>query len=164
VVKKYWKDVVIVILFALSLEWWQSRNMVKGQVPEDLSEPLPLIEGGMASLWQKDQTTLLYVFAPWCAVCKGSADNLNHLMGGKLNVVSVALSWETQDDIRKFISEAELEIPVLVGNDRIGEGLKVGVYPSYFLIGPGGEIIKAWSGYTTTAGLWLRAMYAFLRV
>lgn len=147
------------VLVIAGIEWWQSRHLPTGPLSETLrTQTIPTLEGGVSTLWQSEQTTLLYVFAPWCVVCKSSASNLNSFMNTDFNVVSLALSWENKEDIRKFVGNTGLETPVLVGNNSTADLLQISSFPSYFVIGKDGRILKAWSGYTTTAGLWLRAM------
>jgi peroxiredoxin len=159
--RRFYKDILILVLLVLGLEWWQSRNLSSGGLPEKLKlHALPLLDGSESMLWQSGKPTLLYVFAPWCGVCNVSASNLNTFLDSDINVISLALSWESKDEVQEFVSTAGLKTPVALGDDNTSVALQIDVFPSYFVIGSDGKILKAWSGYTTTAGLWLRAKAA----
>jgi hypothetical protein len=49
-----------------------------------------------------------------------------------------------------------------MGRDRDETALQIGAYPSYLIIDTEGRIVKAWSGYTTLVGLWLKSYLAQL--
>lgn len=152
-------NVVLFLVLVVGVEWWQGANMRAGMWP-DAAKTLPTVDGKPALLLDKPALTLVYVFAPWCGVCRATAGNLNSLAERGLNVVSLALSWEHQSDVTEFIKSTGLSTSVLIGSDDTAHELSVNAFPSYFIVSPSGQILKAWSGYSTTAGLLVK-MWAY---
>ena len=152
------KTVTMIIIVLVVVEWWQSRSLFKGKVQNVFAkEKVPSIDGRLVSFNSKG-TMLLYVFAPWCSVCKVSAPNLNDLDRQSLEVVALALSWKDRGDILEFVNSSGLKVPTVVGSDQQGITLGVQAFPTYFLIRDG-RIVKAWAGYTTSLGITLRSWW-----
>ncbi|MFW7379032.1 MAG: redoxin family protein [Oligoflexus sp.] len=161
--RRHLPSLAMFLVILLSLEWWQARNMTKGQLPIDLLQGrFPTLTSDSRELWSKDQLTLLYVFAPWCGVCRISASNINSLATDKIMVHALALSWQTQADVEEFVEETEMQTPVILGPDFMSDSLGLSAFPSYYLINESGEVIKTWTGYTTQPSLWLRTRIAQL--
>jgi hypothetical protein len=60
------KNVLIFLALVYAVEYWQSRNITRGMLPEFLlHKALPLALGGTRSLWSREKYTVVYVFAPW---------------------------------------------------------------------------------------------------
>ena len=156
--KRYAKDLLFLIVLLIGIDWWQSRHLLGGSLPINLkTEIFAQLEGDATQLLQGRSATLVYIFAPWCGVCRLSAHHLNGLKSESLQVKSLALSWKDAEDVRKFVAETGLEGPVLLGSESAGEALQVDSFPSYYLISGEGEVLRAWSGYTSKLGLWLRS-------
>jgi hypothetical protein len=152
------RDILFFLLLLSGIEWWQARKMVQGSMPIDISR-LPLLDGERVGFGSAGQYTLLYVFAPWCGVCRLSASNLNRLQSLDVHVQALALSWEDPREVRTFVSETGLRVPVLLGHVREETALGIQSYPSHFLVSPRGSIVKSWSGYTTTPGFFWKVYW-----
>lgn len=155
---RHYKDLLIILVLILALEWWQSRRLLRGELPLELQlATAQTLDDESARLWNQDRTTLLYVFAPWCGVCRTSASNMNRLPGS-IHTASLALSWSDQQSVEDFIERSGLKTKVLLGTAEQGQGLGVQAFPSYVLVSSDGRIIYSWTGYTTSFGLWLRSL------
>jgi len=156
------KNVLIFLALVYAVEYWQSRNITRGPLPEFLlNSGLPLAAGGTRSLWSPEKYTVVYVFAPWCGVCRASGTTIDSLPD-RFQIAALALSWSEATEVEEFIKNTGLRVPVLMGRDREEAALQIGAYPTYLIIDTEGRIVKAWSGYTTTVGLWLKSYLAQL--
>lgn len=151
------KQIVLLLILLAGLDWWQSRTLRKGELPASLRATIfETLDGQPELSWSPHRYTILYVFAPWCGVCRWSATNLNGLLVRNLHVVSLVLSYEGAEDVKNFVRDTGLKTPVLMGTTGQGEDLGIQSYPSYLLIDPDGKVVRAWTGYTTTLGLYIK--------
>ena len=155
------KDLFIIVSVLLVIELWSSRHM--RSVPKvaqgsNFSVESLQPKNESLSLWQKGSYTLIYAFAPWCKVCSASASNINRIANPQkgIHTLALALSWSSREAVLDFVEQARLEAPVLLGEQELANILNVESFPSYLIVGPNGDIIWAWSGYTTEPGIWLR--------
>ncbi|MBM4253882.1 MAG: TlpA family protein disulfide reductase [Deltaproteobacteria bacterium] len=149
-------NILIFMLLILGVEWWQASSMRSGMWPES-ARLLPSLEGTTGTLPEAGGgVTLVYVFAPWCGVCRATAANLNVLKERGFQVSALALAYEQEAEVRAFVTSTGLSTTVLLGSEDIARSLAVSAFPSYFILSPTGRILKAWSGYATTAGLILK--------
>lgn len=155
--KRTLRDAFFLALVVGVVNWGQTFQY-RGKVvaPEMFAVEWPTVDHQSTAVSQGERVTLLYVFAPWCKVCRGSADNLNNLKDSGLNVVATAFSYEKESEVQSFVKDTGLNIPVIVGAGPFEQALDVHEYPSYFFIDHKGKIIYGWAGYTTSLGLWLR--------
>lgn len=156
------KDLCIIALVLLAIEFWSSRHM--RSVPTIANNPsitaVPLYSKNKSlPIWQNGTYTFIYAFAPWCMVCSASASNINRLAASQqsdIHTVGLALSWSSRDAVLEFLKQAKLEAPILLGEPELASSLHIDSFPSYLIVGPDGDIIWAWSGYTTELGILLR--------
>jgi peroxiredoxin len=161
-VKSGLKNVLIFLVIVYAVEYWQSRNMTRGELPDPLRNvSLPTVQGSTRSFWNPEKMTVVYVFAPWCGVCRASGSNIDRLPDS-FHKAALALSWGQPTEVENFVRNTGLKVPVLMGRDKEEEALQIGAYPSYLIIDTQGRIVKAWSGYTTTAGLWIKSYWTRL--
>jgi len=110
----------------------------------------------------KTNKTLIYFFAPWCKVCHLSINNLNILRSqiseDKLSILIVALDWKSKTEIENYMTEHELEFPVLLGNRNWSNQYKIKGFPSYYVLDNNGHIISKSMGYSTSIGMLLRSV------
>lgn len=150
-------DVVLLISVFVLISMWQTRNL-----PDD--EHTPLLE----AVWLDDmraesilvsgETGVVYFFAPWCFYCKKSIDNLDDLVSsGQLAWARVvALEYESLDDVREFIKETNVSLPVLLGGPQTSNDWQIRGFPTYFVIDGDGSIVSRSVGYSTKIGLQAR--------
>jgi len=154
----YWGSLafdVFLIVVAFSLvSMWQTKDL-----PD--AEHTPALE----AVWLDDMTAdsvmptgeagVVYFFAPWCFYCRKSIGNLDELVkSGKLPWARVvALEYGDIDEVREFIKETGVNIPVLLGSQKTTQDWQVRAFPTYFVIDKNGQIASRSVGYSTSIGL-----------
>ncbi len=154
-------DVVLIITAFLLVSMWQTRNL-----PDD--EHMPPLELAWLDDMRADsvlvsgQVGVVYFFAPWCFYCRNSIDNLDDLLAsGKLAWArAVAVEYGSLDEVREFISETGVHLPVLLGGPQTTRDWRIRGFPTYFVIDRKGKIVSRSVGYSTRIGLQARVMSA----
>ena len=104
---------------------------------------------------------LVYFFAPWCRICGASADNLARLRRWRdtedLEIIAVALDWESAEDVRSYAERHEFTIPVVLADSRTRAQWQIFAYPSYYVLDSQHRIVRRDVGYSSQFGLWWRA-------
>lgn len=155
------RQLAILGLVFFAIDAYQTRDHPRGPTP-----PLVLhtLEGDSTWLsYFKGRRTLLFVWAPWCAVCQLEIGNIRRVrewLSPSVRVVSVAASYKSPAEVHEYVRDHHVDYPVLLaGNDFI-QAFAVRGYPSAFVLDADGRIVGSAQGYTTTVGLWLRAKFA----
>ncbi len=155
-------DVAVIVTSLLLIHTLQTKNL-----PYD--EPAPPLELGwlddsrMDTILVPGSTGVVYFFAPWCIYCKSSIDNMQNLVSsGKLAWArAVALDYSSDAEVREFIRNTGLGVPVLMGNAGTARDWQVRAFPTYFVIDGDGRVVARSVGYSTRIGLQTRLwMYA----
>lgn len=103
---------------------------------------------------------LVHFWATWCPVCKMETANIERV-SKKYQVVTIAVQSGSDSEIKAFLEEKEASFAVI--NDREGELSKrfsVEVFPTTFIYDGKGKLIFSEVGYSTTAGLLARMVWA----
>jgi len=150
-------DVVLIISAFLLISMWQTRNLPD----DDYTPPLELAwldDMRANSVMVSGQVGVVYFFAPWCFYCRSSIDNLDELVSsGKLGWARVvALEYESLDEVREFIKETGVHLPVLLGGPKTTSDWQIRGFPTYFVIDSNGQIVSRSVGYSTKIGLQAR--------
>lgn len=151
-------DVVLLIMVFVLISMWQTRNLPN----DEHTPPLELVwldDMRADSVMVPGETGVVYFFAPWCFYCRKSIDNLDELVSsGTLAWARVvALEYEDLDDVREFISETGIQLPVLLGGPQTTRDWQIRGFPTYFVIDGDGKIVSRSVGYSTKIGLQVRA-------
>lgn len=151
-------DVVLIMIAFMLVHAWQTRDLPD----KDHTPPLELawLDDMQAdSVLVNGKTGIVYFFAPWCFYCRHSIDNLDELVAnGKLSWARVvALDYTSLDEVREFISDVDVNLPVLLGNQQTSLDWQVRAFPTYFVIDGDGQIVSRSVGYSTKIGLQVRA-------
>lgn len=157
-----WVIEAAIFIVALTLIYaYQTRHLISddGYATPQLTGNL--INGGTFDLRElTGDRTLVYFFAPWCAYCSASMDNLNRLRRWKdvdeLNVVLVAIDWESSAQILAYAEKHNLQVPVMLAEFSDAEAWHVQAFPTYYVLDGQHRIIASDLGYSTMLGLWLR--------
>lgn len=147
-------DVVLLISVFVLISMWQTRNL-----PDD--EHTPPLELAWLDDMRADtvmvsgETGVVYFFAPWCFYCRKSIDNLDELVSNEQLAWArvVALEYESLDEVREFIKETEVNLPVLLGSPQTTKDWQIRGFPTYFVIDGEGRIASRSVGYSTKIGL-----------
>jgi thiol-disulfide isomerase/thioredoxin len=150
-------DVVLIITIFLLISVWQTRDLPD----DDHTPPLELMwldDMRADTVMVPGEVGVIYFFAPWCFYCKKSIDNLDQLVAsGKLAWArTVALDYTSLDEVREFIRETNVDLPVLLGSPKTSSDWSVRAFPTYFVIDKDGQIASRSVGYSTSLGLQAR--------
>lgn len=164
IIKVISENIIIIAVIVIAMEWWQARNMVKGKIDQVLTQKSfdVIPQDGETQLLAKDKATLIYIIAPWCGICKLMGSSIENLSQDDLEVKIIALSWEDEDSVAQFRTEAGMNSPILLGDDFTAEKLGISSFPSYIIVDSDSKILKTWSGYTTKSGVWLRTLLRYV--
>ena len=147
-------DVALIITAFLLVNMWQTRDLPD----DDHTPPLELawLDDMQAdSVLVAGEVGVVYFFAPWCFYCRNSIDNLDELVSsGKLAWARiVALEYESLDEVREFLDETRVHLPVLLGGPQTTKDWQIRAFPTYFVIDSKGQIVSRSVGYSTKIGL-----------
>lgn len=160
---KWYYQVLLMILFLVALNLWQSRGLLSA----DGSTPAPTftlqaLDGTIHTLNQQvGRRTVLYFFAPWCAVCHmsiGNLDTLRRWLGGRVETLAIALDYETEASVREFAGKNSAEYPILLGTAETAKAYAVSAFPTYYVVDESGNIVGRTQGYSTLVGLLIRSL------
>lgn len=151
-------EVAVVLGIVAAVGAWRTRDHARGALP---AMTLAALDGRELALRDlgAGRPRVLAFFAPWCGVCKLTAQNVRWLADvvGERGVISVASGWEDLAEVRRYVGDHPARGTVLLdAGDRLARRLGVTAYPSFYFVSAGGEIIESTVGYTTTIGLLLR--------
>jgi len=155
-------NAAFVIIVFLAASAFQSRNMLAadgGPAPELQGMTLEGRPYNLAEL--NGRPALVYFFAPWCRICGASADNLVRLRRWRdvedIEIVAVALDWQSADEVREYVERHELNVKVVLGGMDVMRDWQIQAYPSYYVLDANHRVLRRDIGYSTQLGLWFRA-------
>ncbi|WP_407331117.1 protein disulfide oxidoreductase [Enterovibrio sp. 27052020O] len=147
----------IVVLFSvitLALDWWQSRDMPNGNVPQTI---LTTLSGDTIDLAtaSKNEPVVLYFWATWCPACKFVTPTVDWL-SGSYKVVSIAMTSGNRDRVAGYLRSHDISFETV--NDeqgRLGNTWGIRSTPTIVIVKEG-EITAITTGITTPPGLLAR--------
>jgi peroxiredoxin len=156
-------NAVLLVAVFFGVAAFQTRNMLAAD-----GEPAPALRGVTLAGEPYDladaaaRPALVYFFAPWCAICGASADNLTRLRRWRdedaIEIVAVGLDWSTFEEVRNYAERHELNVTVVLGNSDVSTQWKIQAFPSYYVLDSEHRIVRRDVGYSTQFGLWWRAL------
>lgn len=145
-----------------SISWFRELSLLNADGTESippLSVQLP--NGDQANLSQYSGRPVLYYFwAPWCTVCKVSMPNLEDFHQsnkGDIQIVAVALSYDSPEQITDFMADKEYNFDYVLGNMDVSEAFKIKGFPTYYLADKNGKLVAKSMGYTSELGMKIRS-------
>jgi len=101
--------------------------------------------------------TVVYFFAPWCAVCKASMDALNFFEGSdRVQTLAVGLDYDSITELKPF--QEKLSTPIYAGDLQLQRQFKVDRYPTAYILNGDGSVAHVMVGYTSRFGIWIRTL------
>src|SRR5213593_5297670 len=98
----------------------------------------------------KGSVVVLDVWATWCEPCIADIPMFNRLhekfASGGVKVVGVAVESGWAKDIKPHVTKHSIKYSVLVGNEKIIEQYQMIGFPTTYLIGTDGRIVKKYTG------------------
>jgi thiol-disulfide isomerase/thioredoxin len=163
--KNFWAslifDVFLIILAFALISLWQTRNLPNAENTPGL-RAVWLDDRQADSVFVEGKTGVVYFFAPWCFYCKHSIDNLDELVAdGTIDWARVvALEYGSLDEVRDFLAETDVDLPVILGDSRTTSDWQIRGFPTYFVIDGSGKIVNRSVGYSTKIGIQARAWFS----
>lgn len=151
-------DLVLMAVVFLGVMAWQTRYLPEAGTPAP-DFTLRTLTGEQVSLADlRGKPVVLVFWAPWCKVCKQESSTVSELrgtVGERAHVLTVAVSYKREEDVRRFVRQTKADYPVLLGNDEVEEAFGVRAFPTTFVLSSEGRIQQTSVGYTTRLGfLW----------
>ncbi len=153
-------EALLVTALVTGIGSWQARDLV----PEGAAAPtraLPGLAGGEVAVGG-GPVTLVYFFAPWCAVCKLASGNLAWIARvfgpDRLRIVPVALDYESRAQVAAYVEEHPFPGAVALGDDATRQAFRVTAFPTYYVLDAGLAIRHGSVGYSTLLGLLARIL------
>ena len=154
-------DALLILAVFLAIHAWQTRDL-----PDDEPAPrtvLQLLDGdGPRAATEPGATGVVYFFAPWCFYCRTSIDNLDDLVAdGRIAwATTIALDYADDGEVRGFVEETGISLPVLMGDAGTAADWSVRAFPTYYVIDSEGRISSRSVGYSTLLGMLARTYLA----
>lgn len=151
-------NVAIMLVIFLAITAFQTRNMLSTSATPAPDLSGPLLHGGEYSLADAAaRPVLVYFFAPWCKFCSVASDNLVRLRRLRdeeaLEIITVALDWQTADEVRDYVDRHDLDLPVIMGSRKLWSDWQVYAFPTYYVLDSQHRISRRDLGYSTQLGL-----------
>jgi peroxiredoxin len=155
-------NIAVAAVVLVGVSAFQTRNLLDANRQPAPELQLSTLEGEPYTLPDPPaRPVLIYFFAPWCHYCAASADNLVRLRrlreADELEIVAVALSWQSVDELHAYAARHELNIPVLVGDPDVARDWHVFAFPTYYVLDREHRVARRDLGYSTQLGLWWRS-------
>jgi len=143
---------------------FQARNMLPTSGTEAPALSGALLSGGNYDIATSEaRPKLVYFFAPWCSICALTSDNLTRLRRLRdeesLDIVAVALDWQDLEEVSEYVDRHEIDLPVILGDSRVGRSWQVYAFPTYYVLGSDRRIRRRDLGYSSQFGLWWRTWF-----
>ena len=160
---KYSLEAVVFASILTGIYAYQSRHLLPTDLQQAPALSAPVLAGGFYDLQDNTAaTTLVYFFAPWCKICaasSGNIDNLRYLRSDDdLNILLVALAWQTQAEVQEYVDRHEITVPVLLGDGKITSAWNIYAFPTYYILDNEQRVVRRDLGYSTLLGLWWRTI------
>jgi thiol-disulfide isomerase/thioredoxin len=142
------KKSVSILIIIIAAAWTSSGYQASRSAPRF---SLRTLDGRIVTTKQLDGGIFVLDFwATWCAPCVAEIPVFNELQrkyaGRGVKVFGVAVQSGWPRDIRRFAKKHKMEYQVLAGNDQVVSDFDVISFPTTYLIGPGLNIYKKYSG------------------
>lgn len=105
--------------------------------------------------------TIVFFWAPWCSVCKVSMPNLQSFYeenGNDINVVSIALSYTSKQEVVDIVEKQSLTFTTLLGNEKTATDYKIKGFPTYYILDAKGKVHAKSMGYSSELGIKARTL------
>lgn len=152
--------VILIIAFNILSVIRETKMLSGDELPQKTVHQLTTLMSDTVSLKANNKKTVIYFFAPWCNVCHVSIENLQeiYLNNQNIDVIAVALDYESKDEILEFSQQHQLTFPIALGNAKVKADFKITGYPSYYVLDSDNTIAGKSLGYSTEIGLYLRTL------
>lgn len=151
-------DLALVLAIVLAVQWWQARPLASGEAP-----PLAGVDanGDWLDLAERrGEPVLVHFWGAWCALCR-LMDGTVARIAQDHAVVGVALQSGSAPEVRAYLEENALSLPVVLDPDgRVARAWGVSGVPASFVLDAEGRIRFATRGLSSGLGLRARLWLA----
>ncbi|AQQ01780.1 heme-binding protein [Pseudoalteromonas aliena] len=100
------------------------------------------------------KTTVVYFFAPWCAICRYSMPNLEAVLeSSNINAIGIALDYRSPQEASNVVADLNLTMPILLDERCTQSNYKISVLPTYYIINEPLQITARSVGYSSGLGI-----------
>lgn len=158
---KYIKEIVtfliILTIAANVISLYKSQDINNKPLKLDSAK---LINNQSYSFKATNKPILIHFWATWCPTCKLEASNIEFL-ANYFEVITVAVKSGSDADIQKWLSKHDYDYRVVNDNNGIlSSQFNISVFPTTLIYDKNKKLIFSEVGYTSTAGLVLRMLWA----
>lgn len=150
-------EIVLLIVFIYLISWWQTRNLLaEGQSAPYRDQSVSFLKQAPAPLIAPDKINVLYFFAPWCNICHYSINSLDNMSSTDVNVIRVALDYQSVTEVTDFIIATNAQGAVALGDQYLQQAYQINAFPTVYVITGEGVIASKSVGFTAAMGTKLR--------
>lgn len=160
------KNLFLQLLFFLvlfhSISWFRELSLLDTDgsqaAPQVILKAFDGSDVHLESLQGKP--TLVYFWAPWCSVCKVSMPNLQDFYdkhNQEVNVLAIALSYESQEEVTEFMSQKAYTFDAVLGDNSVAQKFKIQGFPTYYFLDENNKVVSKSMGYTSEIGMTIRS-------
>jgi thiol-disulfide isomerase/thioredoxin len=164
--RRWVMDVAVVIGIVLAVQWWQARSLASGAAPPlagpEIGQEIGLAanDGWLDIARLRGAPVLVHFWGSWCPICR-LMDGTVARIAEDHTVVSVALQSGSAPEVRTYLEQNGLALPVVLDPDgRLARDWGVTGVPASFVLDAEGRIRFATRGASSGPGLRLRLWLA----
>ena len=160
---KYSVEAIVFGVILFGVYAYQSRNLLPAAWQAAPALRVSMLDGSSYNINDRIvPATLVYFFAPWCQICAASSSNIDYLRKlrdeDELQIVLVALDWQTRAEVQEYVDRHEIANTVLLGDRMVANDWNVYAFPTYYILDSQQRVVRRDLGYSTLAGLWWRTI------
>jgi thiol-disulfide isomerase/thioredoxin len=167
VVKKYLKEVLIVIAMVFGIQVWMTRGHLGSGMTIDTTLQVADYPNQQNVKTLNDlsgKKTVFYFAAPWCTVCRYSIENMNYvakILGSEnYRFVVVMLSYDALAEVDEFFKDLDVsQVEIVTGSEAINEHFRIEAFPTVYFLDESLKVDRTTSGYSSTLGILLRTLF-----
>lgn len=159
--KKIFKEilimVVLVTIFSNVISYLRQPDLPTEHLPQIVVDLIDSKHFSTDTI--KGKPLMVHFWATWCPVCKTEIGNIDRI-AKDFEVLSVAVKSGSDNDLKTFMQEHDLDFRVYNDTAGLSNDFEVGVFPTTYIFDSKGELAFTEVGYTSTLGLYLRMWWA----